>query len=312
MRKAIIICLALALQAGAGAQSLEQRLREGNALLRGGDIDGASGVYRDLHFEEPDSDRLHYALGCAHYEQAERLLGEAPDEAAQAFTRARESFAAASWSRDPVIRRNAAFNEANTLARVAMTLPQEIGQEALVQAFGNAVNAYEDVLRRFPDHADARQNLDHLRYQLKKMLQNPPQEQQQQEGDGDGEQQEGDQDQEQDSSDQSEQGGEQEQDQQQEQQQSGSEEQEQDEQQQDQPEPEPAEQEPGEQEAPDSDEEQDTTPDASAAQEEAEQEEAMDRQSVEAILQSLEEMDQQEQRQMRTGPTDNRLRREWW
>ena len=285
----LLVCALLVVCLPTGAESFARRLKEGHALLRSGDADGALQVYRDLQIEEPESDQLHYSIGCAQYERGiAKSKEEAYDEAIAGFDAARGAFAEASLSGAPAIRRNALFNKANSIAQTAKQavvargtgLAQE-DHEKMVKAFEESVQAYDQFLEQYPGHAGAKQNLDHVRYLLKKLMQNPPPPEE--------EQSQGQQDQQQ-------QGGQQ--------QQRGEEQQEQDQgDRQESPE--------DQQESPGDQDEQQV---AQARPQEGGQEveEKQDRQNTEAILESLEDIDRQEQRERRQGPRDDRLRSEWW
>jgi len=290
------------------AESFDERLARGNALLRSGDVERATDAYRELQVEEPESRALYYAMGCAHYESALESLGlkDAPS-AKQAFSEAQSAFEQALAADDPEMRKNAAFNEANCRAQQALLTVGAGDGESTINAFEYAIAKYEDCLKRYPDHKGLQQNLDHMRYRLKKLLQNPPPPQQQ--NDQDQQQQE----QQEQKDDQQQQQGKQEGQNQQEQQEESEEREQQ-----------PQEQEERQDEngrSSDEQQESDQQPESGASEAaqdedsdstETQEPQSLDRQSVEAILDSIEERDQREQRQIRSGPRDTRLRTEWW
>lgn len=310
---AVVLTVMPSLAAGA---TFNERLRAANEKLRSGDTDGALAAYRDLQVDQPESEMLYYGMGCAQYDAAEQhIKQEHAEDATAALEAARDAFAKASTAQDDGLRTNAAYNEANAVAQLALQQAASQDYEAAISSLEDSVAQYEAFLERHPDHAGARQNLDHVRYQLKQMLQNPPpppeeQEQQQQQEQQDQQNQEEQQDQQQAQEQQGQQGSEEQQDEQQEKQ----EDEQQQEQEGDQEEKEAQqdEQQQGqeEQESSASGQEQEEQQEGAPAEEAPEEE--LDRQSVEAILRSLEEQDQAEQRQMRSGPPDTRLRQEWW
>ena len=321
MRKAVLIAVCACLGATAHAGSFRERLNEANALLRSGNLEGAVRAYRELQIEEPESAELYYNLGCARFQQE---LKESPVSAANAqaepvqpFEEARASFDKAMTLGGGEVRRNAAFNRANCLAQAAKNMPEEQGQEQLVAAYQESIKAYEEVLRQFPDHQDARQNLDHMRYLLKKMLQNPPPPSEEQKGGGENQPQEEQQQQNQEQSNPEQQGG-----QQQQQQQAQSEEDQQDTEKQEGKSP----SQPEEQKGSEDQKEPEQTPQQSSAesgdreeiedehdpQPKGEAQRAPDRQTLEALLQSLEERDEMERRNERRQQREPQLKGEWW
>ena len=311
-RSATCLGITLAMMAvftiGAGASSFHSDLAQGNARLRAGDVEGAMAVFRELQVEYPDSELIHYGIGCAHLEAAEQLLERnAVSDAMEAFELARAAFSRAQTGSDAAVRRNAAYNEANAMARQALELGHMGAQDIVIEAFEQAINQYEDVLRRYPDHEDAQHNLDHMRYQLKRMLQEPPPPPEDQE---DGQPEESEEETPSDDDDDEGEG----------------------------PPPETDQEEQDEQDGPSpddpdgtaDDDEDDATNDGAEPfddwdapedeapdpleWDEAEEEEppSPDRQAIEAILESLMEMDEREQQRMRRGTPDERFPREWW
>jgi hypothetical protein len=274
----------------AQAESFREQLEYGNALLNSGDFEGAREVYRGLQIEHPEDEVVYYSLGCADYEEGESVIALKDHKGAiELFSSARDSFRHAVTSREKWLRVDAAYNHANSVAQIAKQTAFLGNQEATVAAFEEAVNAYEGVLERYPEHEEARHNLDHIRYLLKRMLQQPPPEQQQQQ---DQEQNQGEQQQ-----NQEQQPGEQQQQEESESQQP------QNQQQREEREEEQPQQQPQETAA-----SEDTEPQADAE----EQEEQPDRQTIEAILQTLEAQDKREQQDLRTSMPDSQIRREWW
>lgn len=278
----------------AQAESFREQIDYGNALLNSGDFEGAREVYRNLQIEHPENGIVYYSLGCADYEEGESVsaLGD-PEGAIEFFSSARDSFQQATTSREKPIRVDAAYNHANSVAQIAKHKASLGDQQATITAFEESVQAYEEFLDRYPGHEKARHNLDHMRYLLKRMLQNPPKSDEQSEGEQ-GQQEQEKQDQQQQNENKE---GEQQEEEQTEQNEAQSKEeqsQEDNEQQQQAQEQQQATASVSEENTPEGDEEME------------------DRQTIEAILQSLEAQDKREQQELRTSMPDSHVRREWW
>jgi chemotaxis protein histidine kinase CheA len=302
----LLLC---AVALSSSAESFRERLNAANDLLRKGDVQGALEGYRDLRVDAPESPELLFNMGYAKYQEALRTVeGGTSTPDSNPFEEALTSFEKAQALGAGLIRQDAAFNRANCLAQYAKHIPAEAEQDTLIDAYQQSISAYEDVLRRYPDHGGARKNLDHMRYLLKKMLQNPPPPPEEQEGKGENEPQEDLQQDEQQPPEQppnSQEGDQQEQDQAQQEEQSeddGQPDQESDADQQEQEQREQM------QTASEPDTEQEEQKDFQAA----ESGEVPERQTIEALLQSLEDRDQLEQRSERRQQRQTRIRREWW
>ena len=294
MRRWTLAIVLSAWCAAAWADAFNDEVRRGNAFLRSGNPEAASTVYRDLQIEEPESDLLYYGMACAAYESAlTKFTEQANDEAVEALKRAMDGFERASISPNGEIRTGARYNLANCLAQEAKHLAGAGDHQATVDAFKASIEAYEQFLESHPDHVWARQNLEHMRYFLKKMLQNPPPEQEQ---DQQGDNEEQSEDQQDGENQQNEDDSQEEQPQDQEQQQN-----------QTQQDPEQGENE--QQQQPQNASQQQT--EQSEQPKDQQEEEPQDRQSVEAILQSLEDMDKREQKDTRR-PQSVKVGREWW
>jgi Ca-activated chloride channel family protein len=181
----IFFCILAAPMAGAGP--IDTRMKDGQDKLKSGDIDAAIATFRDLQVEKPHSPELLYNLGSAQFEQAEQAANDnAADQAVSAFDEAKKSFELARSEAKNHLRRDAGFNAANSLAKKAKNLSKSAGGgEEVLGAFKEAIDAYESHLKQFPNDSAAKTNLDHMRYFLKKMLQNAPPPQQGGESGGD-------------------------------------------------------------------------------------------------------------------------------
>lgn len=310
MRRLACIALFCVIVVPARADSFRERLNAANALLRGGDIQAAIDGYRDLRVDEPDSPELFYNLGCAKYQEALRTVesgstvpGENPFEEARASFEKAQALGAGS------MREDASFNKANCLAQYAKHLPSDAEQKQIVEAYQQSISAYEDVLRQYPGHSGARKNLDHMRYLLKKMLQNPPPPEDQ-EGKGENEPQDQQQPQEQQPPQESEQP--QEGNQQEEQTQQQAESDDERSESEDKSQPEQSEQDENRQNQMENASEPDSEEQEERQAQATETADLPDRQTIEALLQSLEDRDQMEQQSERREPRQTRIRREWW
>jgi len=300
MRKdwlALIALMAIALD-GWAAESFRQRLDKANATLISGKIDEALSAYRDLQTEDPESETLYYNLGCAHYRQGKEAGDQKQaQDALVSLEEAKKNFEKVLNARDPEVRQNAAFQHANTVAQIALQSREAQKYEETVKAFEESVKEYESFLRQYPEHEGARAKLDYMRYVLKTMLQNPPPPQEQQ----------GECNQNKDSGD--------DQNQKQKDQQNPNESGKPDEKK-------PEEQQAGKDEE-NKDEQSGETREAAELkdateepkeQQEQSQDEAKpdDKQNVEALLQSLEDTDHREQRDMLNQRKEIKMRKEWW
>ena len=309
-RRAAEILLAGLLVAGSvraeAAVSFRQQLEKGNAQLREGNATGALDQYRELLTEDPESPLVHYNMGLAHYGEASQFGGlGSTEDAVAALNKAKEEFENVEKnSPDAKLRLDAAFNHANATAQQAKWAAEAVKSgagkfEDIIKGFEASVAEYEELLKRQPDHAGARRNLDHMRYLLKSMLQNPPppqeQQQQQQQQQQDGENQE--QDQQKQEQDQQKQ----EQDKQDKQEQDKQNKQQQEQQDQ-------AEQQQQQQQASQSDKEQQQD-----QQDQAQNSDNLPEGNTEALLESLEEMDKREQREVKNQQQrGNPAQGNWW
>ena len=286
-----------------------------------GDADGALSMYRDLQTDEPESPLLYYGQGCALHQQGKQESeSPTPEHAIEAFKAARDAFEKASLSPDEGIRLKALYNRATSTAELATQLAKTSDSKAAVETFKDAIGQYEDLLKRRPDDQASKTNLDHLRYVLKKLLQNPPKQQEQKDQSGDkkdDKQQKSDQNKDQNQKNES-QGADGEKKEQQGQQGQQNQEQKKDQQK--------------EAQKPDDSGKDNKKDDTSSEQDKQQKlaeakknenqaqekkdgkadESKSDRQSIDAILDSLEAQDNREQKDMMNQHGDIAMRRDWW
>ena len=335
MFKRSACCLMVGLAAiAAAADPPRDDVADANNLLKQGKTQAALSKYRSLQIDEPESELLYYNIGCAELESVNQR-GGTPDEpiAIEALNNAKKWFDKASMAEDPTIRRDARFNRINADSQVAKILSAGQDREGAIKAFEDAIFGYEDFLDQYPGHAGARKNLDHMRYQLKTMLQDPPEQQDQQDQEsGEGEENQSGDPQEQQDQQQDQQGEEGEQGDQQDQgdqDQSGDQENAQapgeqqpgDDPMTDEGEREDDASQPGDDQQEDSkpdDQDGDQSPKAGENQSEANgtpSEEPIDlpsKDTIEAILSALQERDKEEQKNMRRVPQNPRRAGPWW
>ena len=290
--------------------SFRERLDRANALLKKGDTEGALGQYRDLQTDDPESPLLYYNIGCAAYQRGmQEIELKAAQDAVASFSQAKTSFEKARLASDPELRTNAGFNHANTFAREAEQAAAAGKYEESIKAFQGTVQAYEDFLKEHPTHQGAKKNLDYVRYRLKSMMQNPPPPPK-----DDKNQQKQDQEQKQDQQKQDKKEGEQQEKKDNESQKSP-EQQQQDKQEKkegEQSEPKENKQEEKQQQAKQEDASQKDAQEQATQQEQAKDGAKDEHQNVEAILQSLEDVDKREQKEVRNQRTGVGIRKEWW
>jgi len=202
MQKLRAVVLLIAVTAfTAAADPPRTGVAEANGLLEQGKAEAAIQAYRNLQIDDPESDLLYYNIGCAHLESIPEPSPDQDNSAAiDSLNAAKISFDKAVMAEDATIRRDARYNRINCDSQLAKRLQSSGDYKGTVSAFEDAIYGYEDFLDQYADHAGARKNLNHMRYQLKKMLQNPPpeQDQQEQQDQENGEGEEGDQQEQQD------------------------------------------------------------------------------------------------------------------
>ena len=161
------------------AQGFDSRYEDGYALLKAGDPDGALESFQQLLTEEPNSEFVKYSIAAAYYERGlKELETMVTEENMGILYEARDGFDKLRNTENDFLRKNAPFNAANSVAQVAKHYDIQLQYKEKVQAFQDAIVAYETLLRQQPDHEGAKMNLNHSRYMLKKMMQDPPPDQQ--------------------------------------------------------------------------------------------------------------------------------------
>lgn len=268
-------------------ESFESRLQEGFESLQSGESEVALAVFMDLQVEQPDSPEVQYGIASAQYVQALAAMASEEDGAKgpEKMADARAKFEAMDTATDSAMTGLASFGVANSTAQIALHSEPMENYEEMVNAFKDSIREYERALEQYPDLEVARTNMNHARYALKTLLQNPPpKEQQEEEGDGD----EGDE------GDQGEPG------------EDGNE-----------PEQGEDEQDPSDDGNDDNDEGDPEDDDGDVGEGQESQadmtQESLSRQNIEAILESLEDQDREEQKKLRRSDEPSRMQGgKWW
>lgn len=289
MRSISVLAIAFLLLTATIAQaaSLESDLSRGYAHLRAGDTEEALNIFRTLLTDAPDSELVQYSIAAAQRQRALQLFdsGDA-EKAGEIMAEAQDMFGDLGASKNQTLRENALLNWANGITEMAKRLDPQQQYNERVQALQQAVSAYESVVKEHSDFDRAKANLNHARYELKKMLQEPPPEQENSE---DGEGEEGEQEQEQE-------------------QQSGDQEQESDDEEQDSSEDSSQDQDENEE-----DSESSSDPNQQSNPPQQQEEQNLDDRNIEAILESLEERDREEQKELRKARGLPQVRNgKWW
>jgi len=180
-RFSLIVVLFLGIASIALADAPRSRVTEAERLLAAGEASAALEAFRELQVEYPDDPAVQFGAACALLMQGTNAVAaQAPEEALAAYGSAQAAFRNLRTGA-PVagVRAQAAFNEGNALLYAAELLDDERQFEEKVQAYRNAIQAFESALGEEPGHGGAEQNRDHARYRLKLLLQNPPEQDEQ-------------------------------------------------------------------------------------------------------------------------------------
>jgi tetratricopeptide (TPR) repeat protein len=276
MRRLLALAFVVAAAANASAEEFGVRFKEGFRQMRQGDPEAALASFQELLTETPDSELVRYSIASAEYELGLKNFEKGDIQAAsEALNRARSQFDELRTASTPFVREESGFASANSIAQIGKHLDEQQAYKDRLDSLSAAVESYESFLAQYPDHEGAATNLNHTSYLLKKMLQNPPPDQQKSEDDkGEGENQ--------DQAQQGDQG--------------------------DQPQPESPEDQQQQEQDESANDNQSNTP-----QDQASNSEKTKDQNIEAILQSLENKNQEEQKNLRKAKEAPRVRDgKWW
>ena len=176
------------------AEYFDERFTPGYKFLDDGEFEKALEAFNELKTDTPDSALVDYSIAAAYYKKAlAEIAEENKEETIESLTQAKERFEELIRIPEPFLKENAPFNSANCSAQIAKLYDPKEEYTQRVQALKTAIQEFDKVLRVDSEHASAQKNRDHLSYLLKKMLQDaPPEQQSPDEGDGGEEQNEGD------------------------------------------------------------------------------------------------------------------------
>jgi hypothetical protein len=330
MRSTVIAMAALlaALAATAQEGDFHLLLEEGQRLLDSGEYDAAIKAMQQAQIENPEAEVVPYGIGVAHFEKGRSLAMADPAAAAEAFGAARDAFARLENAANPALRREAAVGRATAQAFMARLADPTQDYQDILKGMREAIGQLDEFTQQYPDHETAQHNLDAARLGLKELLQAPPPPPppQQQNAPGEEEEEQNEQEQEQEqnqepgeSSDdsQDQEDGENEaagpQEQQPEDSEANEQEESPDEGDNPQEEPQPGdedEQQP--QEQPEAGEPSEEDQQQQAQSVGAADEESPDMQNIEAILESLEDLDRREQKSLKQTQYGQEMRGGWW
>lgn len=199
MRNLLVLSLLMTIPVAAYAvEYFDERFEPGYRLLDDGEFDKAIEAFNELKTETPDSALVDYSIASSFYKKALAQSAEGnKEETIESLTQAKGRFEELATIPEPFLKENAPFNLANCSAQIAKLYDPGEEYSQRVQGLKTAIDEYDKVLLGNPEHRSARRNRDHVSYLLKKMLQDPPPDQKQpNEGDGGDEANEGEDEQE--------------------------------------------------------------------------------------------------------------------
>lgn len=199
MRRTVMVLFLLGFCMTANAvEYFDKRFQPGYDFLSAGEFDQALESFNQLKTETPDSALVDYSIASTYYQKALALgTPETKETTIESLFQAKEIFEELIRMPEPFLQENAPFNSANCSAQIAKLYDPAAEYSQRVQGLRTAIEEFDKVLLQHPDNQSAQRNRDHLSYLLKSMLQDPPEEQQQpNEGDGGENQEEGDKEQE--------------------------------------------------------------------------------------------------------------------
>jgi tetratricopeptide (TPR) repeat protein len=187
MRKVVLYSMLLSSSfAVHGAEYFDERFAPGYQLLDDGEFDKALEAFNELKTETPESALVDYSIASTYYKKAvARISDENKEDVIESLTQAKERFEELIRIPELFLKENAPFNSANCSAQIAKLYDPKEEYSQRVIGLRTAIEEYDKVLRVDPGHVSAKKNRDHLSYLLKKMLQDPPPDQKSpDEGDG--------------------------------------------------------------------------------------------------------------------------------
>jgi hypothetical protein len=129
--------------------------RSANSLYKKKKFAEAEKEFKNAQIEAPEIKELAYNRGCALYQKGE-------------FENAAKEFEKAKSLSDPILKRNVAFNTANSLFKQGLASQDESGRKNVEEA----AKIYKDILKREPSHLPSRQNLEKALHVIEQMKKN--------------------------------------------------------------------------------------------------------------------------------------------
>ncbi|MBX3179119.1 MAG: hypothetical protein KF886_17325 [Candidatus Hydrogenedentes bacterium] len=160
--------------APAGAGPVDDAIARATRLVAAGQPADALRVCREARVEHPDAPELLFAIGCMAAAAGEQMASGDPAVAADHLRAAREMFAWAASAAPEAFAAASAYNAATCLLMMDATIDPRTGYDERVANLRAAVAELEACAARSPELERARRNLDHARYRLNTLLQNPP------------------------------------------------------------------------------------------------------------------------------------------
>lgn len=165
----------------AWADAPRSAVQQAEQLLATGEAARALETFRDLQVDHPEDPAVQFGVACSLLLMGSNAAAvDDPEAAAKAYGEARTVFDTLKTAApSAAVRLQAAYNAGNACLYTAQLLSAEQEYEQKLSMYRQAVTAFEDALDREAGHAGAQQNLDHARFQLKQLLQNPPEKEEQ-------------------------------------------------------------------------------------------------------------------------------------
>jgi hypothetical protein len=173
--KKIVAMLLLLIVGCTPGPSLRSTLADAEPLLRSGRAESALQRLQEARVDHPHSDALLFEIAYAQGAATEALEGTvASEEAEKMFRDAHETFLRLTEKPSDEFGASAAFNAATVLIRLDATMENTDRYAERVENMKRAVEALSTLVNAEPSFEEAIQNLDHARYALALLLQNPP------------------------------------------------------------------------------------------------------------------------------------------
>ncbi len=162
---AFVMLAALARTGRADEPAAWKLVQQGNAALASGKVDEAIQAYEQADALRPDSPRIHYNQGLAHYRKGD-------------FAKARDWFSQALSTRDLELEADAHFNLGNCAYSQALAKRRNVDEA--IELATEAIGSYRRTLELMPDDRDAKANIETARLLIKQLKDEKKKQQEQQ------------------------------------------------------------------------------------------------------------------------------------